>query len=46
VHHTGGKHPWGAGIEVPNASSNFDNFVSIGMKKISIDGIAWSWILL
>jgi hypothetical protein len=42
----GSKHPWSADIEVPNASSKFDNFNSIGMKKISIDGYAWSWILL
>jgi hypothetical protein len=29
----GSKHPWGADIEVSNASSNFDNFISTGMKK-------------
>ena len=42
----GSKHPPSADIEVPNASFNFDNFISIGMKKIHTDGYAWSWILL
>ncbi len=36
IHH-GSEHPWGADIEVPTTSTNFDNFTSIGMKKISID---------
>ncbi len=27
------KHPQGADIKVPNASSNYDDFISVGMKK-------------
>jgi hypothetical protein len=42
----GSKRPRGADIKVPNASSSFDDLNSIGMKKISIDRYAWSWILL
>ncbi len=29
----GSKRPWGANIKVPNASSNFEDFISIGMKN-------------
>jgi hypothetical protein len=29
----GSKRPRGADIKVPNASSNYDDFISIGMKK-------------
>jgi hypothetical protein len=29
----GSKHPRGADIKVPNASSNYEDFISIGMKK-------------
>jgi hypothetical protein len=42
----GSKPPRGADIKVPNASSNYDDFTSIGMKKIHTNGYAWSWILL
>ncbi len=42
----GTKQPRGADIDVPNASSNYDDFISIGMKKIYTNGYAWSWILL
>jgi hypothetical protein len=35
----GSKHPQGADIEVPNASSNFDDFISIGMKKSLLTGM-------
>jgi hypothetical protein len=34
-----GKRPWGADIEVPNASINFENFISIGMKKTIFTGM-------
>jgi hypothetical protein len=33
------KHPWGADIDVPNASSNYDYFISIGMKKSILTGM-------
>ncbi len=33
------KHPWGADIKVSNASSNFDDFISIGMKKSLLTGM-------
>jgi hypothetical protein len=33
------KRPWGADIEVPNATSNFDNFNSIGIKKSLLTGM-------
>jgi hypothetical protein len=36
----------GADMKVSNASSNFDDFISIGMNKIYINVYAWSWILL
>ncbi len=42
----GSKQPRGADIKVSNASSNYDDFISIGMKKIYTNGHAWSWILL
>ncbi len=42
----GSKRPRGADIKVPNASSNYDDFISIGMKKIHTNRYAWSWILL
>ncbi len=42
----GSKHPRGADIKVLNASSNYKDFISIGMKKIRTNGYAWSWILL
>jgi hypothetical protein len=29
----GSKQPWDADIKVPNASSNYDDFISNGMKK-------------
>ncbi len=32
------KHPQGADTKVPNASSNFDDFISIGMKKSLLTG--------
>jgi hypothetical protein len=32
--HYGSKQPQGADVEVPNASSNFDNFISIGIKNL------------
>jgi hypothetical protein len=35
----GSKHHRGADIEVPNASSNFDDFISIGMKKSLLTGM-------
>jgi hypothetical protein len=35
----GSKCPRGADIEVPNASSNFDNFISIRMKKSHLNGM-------
>jgi hypothetical protein len=35
----GSKQPWGAGMEVLNASSNFDNILSIGMKKSVLMGM-------
>jgi hypothetical protein len=33
------KHPRGADREAPNASSNFENFTSIGMKKSLLTGM-------
>jgi hypothetical protein len=42
----GGKRPQGADVKVPNASSNYEDFISIVMKKIRTNGHAWSWILL
>jgi hypothetical protein len=30
----GSKHPRGADIKVPNASFDFDDFISIGMKNL------------
>ncbi len=42
----GSKHPQDADIKVPNASSNYDDVTSIGMKKSHTNGCAWSWILL
>ncbi len=33
------KHPRGAGVEVPNASSNFDYFISLVMKKTLLIGM-------
>ncbi len=42
----GSKRPQGADMKVPDASSNYDDFISIGMKKIHTNGYAWSWILL
>ena len=42
----GSKQPQGADIKVPDASSNYEVFISIGMKKIYTNGYAWSWILL
>ncbi len=42
----GSKHPRGAAIKVSNASSNYQGFISFGMKKIHTNGYAWSWILL
>jgi hypothetical protein len=35
----GSKRPQGADIEVPNAFSNFDDFISIGMKKYLLTGM-------
>jgi hypothetical protein len=35
----GSKCPRGADIKVPNASSNYDDFVSIGMKKSILMGM-------
>ncbi len=35
----GSKCPQGADIKVPNASSNFDDFISIGMKKNILTGM-------
>ncbi len=29
----GRKRPWGADMKVPDASSNYEDFISIGMKK-------------
>jgi hypothetical protein len=34
----GSNRPWGANIEVPNASSNIDYFISIGTKKSLLMG--------
>ncbi len=42
----GSKCPRGANIKVPDVSSNYDDFISIGMKKIHPNWYAWSWILL
>ncbi len=42
----GSKQPQGADIKVPDASSNYEDFISIGMKKIYTNKYAWSWILL
>jgi hypothetical protein len=33
------KHPRGANIKNPNASSNFNDFISIGMKKSLLTGM-------
>jgi hypothetical protein len=33
------KHTWGADMKVPNASSNYDDFISIGMKKSILTGM-------
>jgi hypothetical protein len=35
----GSKQPRGADIKVPNASSNYDDFISIGMKKSILTGM-------
>ena len=35
----GSNHPQGADIKVPNASSNYDDFISIGMKKSTLMGM-------
>ncbi len=35
----GSKQPQGADIDVPNASSNYDDFISIGMKKSILTGM-------
>ncbi len=35
----GSKHPRGADIKVPNASSNYEDFISIGMKKSILTGV-------
>ncbi len=35
----GSKCPRGADIKVPNASSNYDDFISIGMKKSILTGM-------
>ncbi len=35
----GSKHPRGADIKVPDASSNYDDFISIGMKKTILTGM-------
>ena len=35
----GSKHPQGADIKVPNASSNYEDFISIGMKKSVLTGM-------
>ncbi len=35
----GSKRPQGADIKVPNASSNYDVFISIGMKKSILTGM-------
>ncbi len=35
----GGKHPRGADIKVPDASSNYEDFISIGMKKSTLTGM-------
>ncbi len=35
----GSKRPQSADIEVPSASSNFGNFISIGMKKSLLTGM-------
>ncbi len=42
----GSKQPQCADMKVPNASSNYDDFISIGIKKIHTNKYAWSWILL
>jgi hypothetical protein len=42
----GSKRPRAADIKVPNASSNYEDFISIGMRKIHSNGYEWSWILL
>ncbi len=41
----GSKQPQGADIKVLDASSNYEDFISIGMQKIYTNGYAWSWIL-
>ncbi len=35
----GSKRPQGADIKVPDASSNYDDFISIGMKKSILTGM-------
>jgi hypothetical protein len=35
----GSKQPRAADIKVPNASSNYDNFISIGMTKSILTGM-------
>jgi hypothetical protein len=35
----GGKRPLGADIKVPDASSNYNDFISIGMKKSTLTGM-------
>jgi hypothetical protein len=35
----GSKCPWGADIKVPNASSNYDDFISFEMKKSILTGM-------
>ena len=34
----GSKQPWGADIKVPNASTNYEDFISIGIKKSMLTG--------
>jgi hypothetical protein len=33
----GSKQPQGADIKVPDASSNYEDYISIGMKKINLN---------
>ena len=35
----GSKRPWGADIKVPDASSNYEDFISIGMQKSILTGM-------
>ncbi len=42
----GSKQPRSADIKVPDASSNYEDFISIWMNKIHTNGYAWSWVLL